>query len=452
MTDMRAKIIMAAWMTAAALTATAQRNQQPWVTPALPGTQPVLRVESPELLRQPAGATVSLQEGVQVAKTPPQVLFAFCPGQTYRGKPWSNWSDGCVLNGRYYSAISDHLSPRGSARIIEFDPASGSVRIVVDIGDFLEKENLLAPGERYTPGKIHSRVQAGRDGWLYYSTHRGSPRDASDAVGYRGDWIFRTWPDPVQARTEVVVAYPITKHSLPASTLDPDRMIFYAGSAAGPDAADQGILFAAVDTSNRQTVCTAPDGFDRYAIFARSTGRVYWGTRERTETPARGFRYDPATRKITACPSVPHVRACTDETAGGLIYGVSGTDCQLWAFDTRKETLAKIGEGAVGGNSYVTSIDIDPTGRYLYYVPGAHGGGPREGTPVVQFDLKTKTRKVICFMNVLEKGAGASFEGTFSTALSEAGDTLFVTWNLGRPKWDCCGVTAIRIPESEREP
>jgi hypothetical protein len=95
-------------------------------------------------------------------------------------------------------------------------------------------------------------------------------------------------------------------------------------------------------------------------------------------------------------------------------------------------------------------MDADPTGRWLYYVPGAHGGGAEEGSPVVQFDVKTRKRKVIAFVNALEAAVGARFEGTFSTALSPEGDILYVTWNMGRPKWDCCGITAIRIPESER--
>ena len=425
-----------------------------WVTPALPNGKDVLRTESPSLLRQPAGATVPMKEGVVVAKTAPKVVFAFVPGQTYPGKPWSNWSDGCVLNGRYYSGVSDHLSPKGTARVVEFDPTSGAMRIVADVKKFLESEKKLLPGENYTPGKIHSRIQAGKDGWLYYSTHRGSPRDASDAIGHRGDWVFRTWPDadPAKVKTEIVVSHPVSKHSLPASTLDPERLVFYAGTVNGVDAEEKRIMFVAVDATNRQVVCTAPDGFDRYAIFAKSTGRVYWGTRAGKDEASRGFRYDPETRKVTPCAGAPHVRACTEETADGKVYGVSGSDCQIWAFDTKREKAEPVGDGAPGANTYITSLDADPSGRYLYYIPGAHGGGPREGTPVVQFDLKTKTRKVICFMNALADEAGAQLEGTFSTALSDAGDILFVTWNLGRPKWDSVGVTAIHIPASERQP
>jgi hypothetical protein len=452
---MRAMIWMAGVMVAStALAAKAPAPIPEWKTPEIPGGASVITVESADLLHQPAEATVALKDGVRLAKTPPRVDFAFYPGQTYRGKPWSNWSDGCVLNGKYYSALSDHLAPSGSGFLYEFDPGARTVRLLADLKSFLVQSKQLATNELYTPGKVHSRVLAGQDGWLYYSTHRGSPRECSDAVGYRGDWILRTRPDPdpAKVKTEVVMAYPVAKHSMPASALDTNRMIFYAGTVPGPDAADQGNLFLAVDVASRQTLLVASNGFDRYAMIAKSTGRLYWGAKSEAKgSPVTGLKFDPEKRAILPCPAVPHVRACTAETADGKIYGVSGNACDIWMFDTKTETLTPLGDGSVGNNTYVTSMDIDPSGRYLYYVPGAHGGGPREGTPVIQFDVKTRTRKVIAFMNAMAKQAGAVFEGTFSTALNETGDTLFVTWNMGRPKWDCAGVTAIHIPASERE-
>jgi hypothetical protein len=43
-------------------------------------------------------------------------------------------------------------------------------------------------------------------------------------------------------------------------------------------------------------------------------------------------------------------------------------------------------------------------------------------------------------------------KGTYSVAVDPRGDTLYVTWNISRGSkaWDCCGLTAIHIPESER--
>lgn len=113
---------------------------------------------------------------------------------------------------------------------------------------------------------------------------------------------------------------------------------------------------------------------------------------------------------------------------------------------------------AVGRTDYVTSLDVDPSGRFLYYTPGAHGGSQFDGTPIVQFDTKLRTRKVIAFLHPFYlKKYGYISLGTFGSALSPDGRTLYVTWNgnrgglkRGRYGFDTCAMTAIHIPASER--
>jgi hypothetical protein len=108
---------------------------------------------------------------------------------------------------------------------------------------------------------------------------------------------------------------------------------------------------------------------------------------------------------------------------------------------------------------YTTNLDVDPTGRFLYYIPGAHGGAEKDGTPVVQFDTARKTRKVICFLHpVLRDQTGYIPIGSFGSALSDDGGTLFVTWNgahdVGaserRVPFRSVAMTVIEIPASER--
>jgi enediyne biosynthesis protein E4 len=179
--------------------------------------------------------------------------------------------------------------------------------------------------------------------------------------------------------------------------------------------------------------------------IATPSGRLYWD----------GKRYDPATNGVTSTPQVPHVRSATRETPDGFVYGTSEKSADVWRFDVRTEQVTEIGPGAVAAAEYVTSIDADPTGRYLYYIPGAHGQAERDGTPVVQFNVQTGTRKVICFLNpCLREAVGYTPIGTFGSALSPDGSTLYVTWNgyrNGAPdEWDVCAMTVIHIPESER--
>ena len=127
-------------------------------------------------------------------------------------------------------------------------------------------------------------------------------------------------------------------------------------------------------------------------------------------------------------------------------------------FDIKTEKFKDLGPGMVASQSYVTSMDLDMvTQRYIYYVPGAHGGGVKDGTPVVQYDIKTNKRKVVAFLSKFYKEKyGYSADGTFSTAVSPDGSIVYVTWNGSRvpdaKDWDTVAMTAIHIPKSERKP
>ena len=431
--------------------------------PTLPGGAAVLSISSPALL-DPSGATP--REGVSVARTPPRVDVLYYPGQDYPGTPWSNWSDGCVHEGTYYSAIGDHRSPEGTARVLAYDARAKTLHLAADLRSVLQSTGALPAGMRYLPGKIHARLEFGDDGALYFATHRGSARTTTDEFGYRGDWILRAVPGHGNdaAACEIVAAFPVPKHAFPAGLLDPARRIFYAGTADGADAELKGVQFLAYDLRSRKVLKLEPGGFDRCAIFSRSSGKVFWRTGQGGEegaaakhaVPGEGKVYDPATNNVAACPGVPHVRSATAETADGIVHGTSGRDCMIWAFDVKTATTTILGYGAVGACTYTTSIDVDPTGRYLYYIPGAHGGGSADGSPVVQFDVKTKRPKILAFLRALKDQAGCEFEGSFGSALGSKGETLYVTWNVRRPAtpkaWDCCALTVIHIPESERRP
>lgn len=422
--------------------------------PTLPNGQTLVTDTSPKFLERPD----SLREGVAIAKAPPTIDFVFYPGQNYPGKPWSNWGDGSVANGKFYSAIGDHyaigrgeaLHGTGTAFVYEYDPESRQLRSLVDVTKFLD-----LPKGHYTPGKIHSRVDMGRDGWLYYATHRGSPKAANDENHYQGDWIFRT--NPQTGKSEVVVQGPVPKHSIPNSVLDAQRMIFYGATAAGPDSPQQAIQFFAYDLENGKLLYTGSNGPARYMILAKSTGCLYYVA---GSADGELMRYDPLKNTPpVAIGQTIGVRAATEETADGMVYTVStgqqSGDATLWQFNTHTEKTKEIGTIAVGSEAYVASLDVDPTGRYLYYVPGAHGGGYRDGSPLVQYDLKSGTKKVIAFLHPFyQEKYGFTPKGTYSTAISPEGDKVYVTWNVSRGTraWDCCGLAVVHIPASERLP
>lgn len=421
--------------------------------PRLPGGKAFVSDTDPTFLK----AGVDLREGVRVAKHAPRVDFMYYPGQDYPGKPWSNWGDGAAVGGKYYSAIGDHLAINrkgdgahggGAAMLFAYDPATHKLARLAHT-----TQVLGLPSGHYTPGKIHSRIELGSDGWLYYSTHRGSARAAIDANHYRGDWILRTHAET--GKTDIVTPCPVAKHSIPASVLDPERLIFYGATAAGPDATEQEIHFFAYDVKHKKTLYSGPNGPARYLALAGSTGRVYF-VAGASEGPL--MRYDPAQGgSPVEVGGTIGIRAATGETPDGMIYTVSlgqgNRDAHLWSLNTKTEAIEDLGSAAVASQTYVASLDAGPTGRYLYYVPGAHGGSSRDGSAVVQFDTKTRRRKVLAFLHPFyQEKYGAELKGTYSTAVDPAGDTLYVTWNVSRGSraWDSCGLTVIHIPAEER--
>lgn len=411
--------------------------------PKLPGGKSVATVRTDAFLRPPEG-----MKGVAVAAEAPTVDLLYYPCQTYAGKPWSNWGDGCAAGEKYYSAIGDHLAPGGNAYVYEYDAAARKLRLLVDV-----RAVLKLPGGHYTPGKIHSRLDLGDDGWLYFATHRGSTRVTTDEYHYRGDWLLRAHPPT--GRTEVVAHGPVGKQCIPCSVLDPKRGIFYGGTQPG-DRQDKRHVFFAYDTKARKLLYRGYDGPGRYMIFARSTGRLYFVP----NLAGKLHRYDPAAGgKPVELDVEMGLRAATKETPQGCVYAVSGKgDATLVRFDVRTERVEELGSAAVGSQTYVTSLDAGPAGRYLYYVPGAHGGSYRDGAAVVQYDVRTRRKKVLAFLHpALKEQWGYTPLGTFSTAVSGKGDKLFITWHGSRatswqrrPSWDTCALTVVHIPASQR--
>ncbi len=408
--------------------------------PKLPGGVTVVTHSSP-LFLEPGP---NLRDGVEIAKTAPTVDFAFYPEQNYPGNPWSHRSDGIVANGKYYSSTNDHLAPRGTAHLWEYDPIGKKFHLLVNTSRFLESMGAFPEDMNYRPGEMQSRIDIGPEGWLYYATDRGSPTVTNDRYGYKGERVMRTHPKTL--RTEVLYTHPIEKHTIPASILDPERMIWYGGTSPGSDAPNQEPQFLALDVRKKKLLKVADGGFTRCVIFSSSTGRLFW----------EGKMYDPETNEITKS-NAPHVRSATRETPQGIVYGTSHRESRIWGFNVRTGELEYLIDGAVASQTYIASMEADPTGRYLYYVPGAHGGASRDGTPIVQFDVKTRKLKVIAFLHKLfwDKYAYA-LDGSFGSALDDKGEKLYISWDgwrEGQPRgWESASITVVHIPQSERIP
>jgi hypothetical protein len=432
----------------AAAPALAQKRQPkapaPTFPPALPGGKKIVSDNSADLLARPDG----IAKEVAVAKAAPTVELLYFPGQDYAGRPWSAWGESLFAGGKYYAAIGDHLAPAGNAFVYEYDPAKKALRRIVDVRKVLD-----LPEGHYTPGKIHSRIDLASDGWLYFATHRGSTRATTDANHYKGDWILRHHPG--EGTTEVVARGPVGKHCIPVSITDGKRLVFYGATTPGVGGEEKGKFFA-YDLKARKLLHEVNDGPARAIALSSSTGKVFYTRRSDDNL----MRLRPGGKKgPEPIAGTIGIRAASAESPAGVIYTVSqgrkGDSAKLYALDVKTEKVTDLGPAAVGSQQYITALALDPAGRYLYYCPGAHGSSDRDGAPVVQFDTKTKTRKVIAFLaKRLAAKYGVTPKGTYSLALDDKGGRLFITWNASRGgrNWDCCALTVITIPETERKP
>ncbi len=419
--------------------------------PKLPGGKHVVTDSSQDFLKP----TETLRPGVAIAKTAPKVDFLYYGGQDYDAKLWSAWGDSLAVGDKCYSSIGDHDGPSGNAFVYEYDSQTKQLREIVDL-----KKALKVPTDKYTPGKVHSRIDLGSDRWLYFSTHRGSTRVTLPKFGFSGGWILRHHPE--SGKTEIVAHAPLPGQTLPTSILDPERLIFYAGTQDGAN--EKSPMFLAYDVTKRRVLYSDDYGPYRYAILARSTGKLYYhGSRtvENRRAPGPLVCFDPENpgtpRQIEA---VVGLRAATQELPDGMVYTIDRDN--LWSFNTKTEKAQSLGAAAVASQDYTASLDADHgTGRYLYYVPGAHGGAHADGSPLVQYDVKTKARKVIAFLHPFyHKKYGFIPCGTYGVAVAPEGDKVYITWNgnrgtqeVGRKvRFNTCAFMVVHVPQSERLP
>ena len=385
----------------------------------------------------------NLRAGVEIAKVAPVVDFAFYPEQNYIGNPWSHRSDGIVVGDVYYSSTNDHLAPIGTAHLWAYDGVKKTFRKLCDTSRFLESKNAFPADMNYRPGEMQSRIEFASDGRLYYCTDRGSPTVTHDGNKWKGEWILAT--DPQTGESEIVSQWPVDRHTMPCSLVDPARDLMYVGTAVGRDAPNQKIQFFVLDLKTRKIKFQCDDGPYRVCFYSPSHGgRVYWD----------GKCYDPATNQVTSA-NVPNVRSATRETPQGLIYGTSGTKAELWSYNPKTDELKQLGNIGVGTIEYISSLEADPTGRYLYYVPGAHGGADNDGSPVVQYDVKTGRRKVLAFLyDTFWQKYKFGLYGSFGNALDAKGERFFISWDgnrEGSKPPESVALTVIHIPAEERK-
>jgi len=375
------------------------------------------------------------------------ILFPDLP-QSNATTLWTSWGNGCLAsNGKYYTAIGNHQGIDGTSYVYEYDPASGSLKKIVDVAQAINQKS----GD-YGHGKIHAQIHEYK-GSLYFASYWGKPREVEQALkkGYRGSLLFRY--DLKSGKLDNLGAIANGK-GLPASCLDSDRGLLYFYAV---DPSEKGDLL--VYDLNKQSVKFqggAPlIGLFRSFLQAKD-GRVFF-----SDTKGKLSFYDPGKNAISETAVIlpgnkNMLRAAARPASDGRLFGMTESG-RLFEFNAEKQTVKDLGPNFLNGD-YTAVMALSADQKFLYFAPGAHGSAAKVGTPVIQYDISRGTPKVLAFLkDAVLKKTNYYIAGNYNLQLDPSGETLFATFNgasyepnkkqetFGRPS-----LLILKIPAAER--
>ena len=350
----------------------------------------------------------------------PEVRAALYPLPDHEGNPWSQWGQGAVLpDGRFVSAVGDHLGQDGNSWIYEYDPDTGTLDRTTDVSEALGHES----GD-WGYGKVHAPMLVRPCGEVITSTYWGTRRDLQIGGSYQGDHLIRY--DPA-TRTVESLGVPVPGYGLPSLAMSPDgRWVF--GEAVDPESEpDAGIFFVA-DAETGEVVSTIAD--DRHlgfrSILVSADGEAFYaiGGGDLVAVDADGDARD-----VTDGLSGGWLRAATSRTPDGSVFGTTRDPDALFRLSP-DGTFTDLGLV----EDYVASLAVSPDGATLYYVPGAHGSGADFGTPLIAVDVASGEHEVIVLLNeLIEPALGVTAGGTYDVVVDPSGERLFIGLNAGPP-------------------
>ncbi len=401
-----------------------------------------------------------LLEGVSVAKTPPTIEFAPVRGIDPMYFPdnnrslWSNWAGVTKApNGCFYFAEGDHRGADSHVYLFEYNPEKQDYRRVVDFAELCgwKKRGV---GD----GKIHGDMGVMPDGKLWILTYWDpDPKPTEEQ--------YDLWPgshlvvyDTVKG-TARDLGVPMPKAGWPYYTLDPERGIFFAVGFRGE------ILSYDIKNEKVRFADFPPDDIKwglRCCLLDPETG-LFWSST--MEKPHNFVSFNPVNNEFTVYDET------TPNDFGRTINSVlrahshkrspdgsfwcnshNGTLYKFWPDSRRTETVTCLW----ADHTYAPRITMTEDCRFIYYVPNLIQSHSYY-QPVVQFDTKTHTRKVIAFIaDYYFEKYGFYNGGTHGLKVSGDGSLLVINFNGAfkpkvEPFYGNPSLMVVRIPEEERK-
>lgn len=441
---------------------------QAWPPPLRGAIDGVATISTTDFLKVPAPVDAERNKEssapFSVAKTAPVVDLVYhgdLPDKAFNGTGWTSWGGiEMARDGRVYTAIGNHgrndlLAEEGGGRtfVYCYHPKAKNLRKVVDVNKVL----ALEKGDP-TWSKVHAGIHEARDGMIYFSCTLNNGTSSfktkwSDRIA--GGQLFQY--NPQTGRTRVVATFP--GEVTPTTLLDRERNIWYANMEGKSGPAD--VSLVAFDLTAQKLLYHSPtDAVTASRNLALSRdGTVFFNGKGGL------WKYDASTGSIlpthSKFPDGLSMRSSTRESSDGWIFGTTMKDGLLFRYAPALDKLELLGPDFLTG-AYTSVSVLSPDGKYIYYLPGAHSGALKIGTPVLQYEIGTGRRKVLAFLKEgLEKSAGYTPGGTYGIAIDSDGSTLYVALNghpadeALRPSRYAAGfgltaLAAIHIPASER--
>ncbi len=386
----------------------------------------------------PSAQAVIAQEGDE---TSPRVTLVRYPRPTSEGTPWSHWGQGLVTDdGRFVSALGNHLGEDGNSWLFSFDPgASTDPGTITRFADVLSASDAPArPSWGY--GKVHAQIVQGDCHEAFVATYWGTRSGLAYSDTYRGDLLFRL--DPATLDLDPL-GTPVTEHGIPSMASAPQHGLVFA-EAVDPLADTDGDsgAFVAINATTGDVLfrddTTEHIGFR--SILVDGDGSAYLAAPD-----GQLLVYEPDADVLAEHPhTLPGggwLRAATPPTSDGSVYAATPNPEHLAALRP-DGTIDDLGEAA----GYTTSLAAEPDGSRLYYVPGAHGGAPELGAPVIGVDTTTGDQSTLVRLDDLTSTAlGLHAAGSYSVVRDPTQPRLYVMLNAGPSPDDRWGEVVLAV-------
>lgn len=357
-----------------------------------------------------------------------QVDLATYPRPDYEGRPWSQWGQGIVLpDGRFLSAMGDHLGRDGNSFLFVYDPATRQITRFADAQSVLGHDR----GD-WGYGKIHAQMVSPSCDAVYIATYWGTRRGIEYGGSYSGDGLMRLDTATMEVTS---LGVPLEQHGIPSMAAGGGLVYL---EAADPDPAVQRDVgaFAAYDPETEEVVYQSddPDHTGFRSILVDAEGAAYVAG-----MGSELLRYAPGD-ELAADGELPQgwLRAAAPPNDDGSVYGVSNDPNRFFVLrpDGGVEDIGP-------AQGYTASIAVHPDGRILY-VPGAHGSSWKHGTSVFAVDPETGAEETLVQLNeTAERELGLTLGGTYSVVVDAERDRLFIGFNAGTDPEDAWGEVVL---------